>query len=63
MCMVVTVFVKRRVKQSPQLVTQHINNTDLDGLPTEHCELLLQIVPQENEVKIGAVYLLSLLPI
>ena len=33
------------------MVMQHINNTDLDGLPGEHCELLLQIIPQENEVK------------
>ena len=54
-----TVFAKRRVKQSPEMVMQHINNTDLDGLPGEHCELLLQIIPQENEVKLAATLSLS----
>lgn len=47
----VLVFAKRRVKMEVSKITQFINNSDLDGLVPENCELLLQIVPQEKEVR------------
>lgn len=47
----VLVFAKRRVKMEVPKITQFINNSDLDGLVPENCELLLQIVPQEKEVR------------
>ena len=46
----VAVFAKRRIRLNPLYISQFILNTDLDGLLSEHCELLLQIVPQEKEV-------------
>ena len=46
----VAVFAKRRIRLDPSYIAQFILNTDLDGLLSEHCELLLQIVPQEKEV-------------
>ena len=46
----VAVFAKRRIRLNPLYISQFILNTDLNGLLSEHCELLLQIVPQEKEV-------------
>lgn len=47
----IAVFAKRRIRLDPGNISQFILNTDLDGLLSEHCELLLQIVPQEKEVE------------
>lgn len=38
------------MRQEPEVIAEVIGNVDLDGLIPEHCELLLQIVPQETEV-------------
>ena len=46
----VAVFAKWCIRLDPSYIAQFILNTDLDGLLSEHCELLLQIVPQEKEV-------------
>ena len=50
--LIISVFAKRRIRYEPQLISKYVNNTDLDGLLPEHCELLLQIVPQEKEVRV-----------
>ncbi|XP_019853233.1 PREDICTED: formin-like protein 3 [Amphimedon queenslandica] len=42
-------FAKRRVRKEPEVISEMISNVDLDGLITEHCELLISIVPQESE--------------
>lgn len=47
---ILLVFAKRRVRKEPEVISELIACTDLDGLITEHCELLLQIVPKESEV-------------
>lgn len=47
----VLVFAKRRVKMEVSKIAEFINNSDLDGLVPENCELLLQIVPREKEVR------------
>ena len=46
------VFAKRRVRKEPEIISEMISNVDLDGLITEHCELLISIVPQESEVSV-----------
>ena len=44
------VFAKRRVKLSPLAISRYVTNTDIGSLVPEYCELLLQIVPQDEEV-------------
>ena len=44
------VIAKRRIGHTSQKVLEFIINTDLDGLLSEHCELLLKFIPTEDEV-------------
>ena len=40
------------MRKEPEVISEMISNVDLDGLITEHCELLISIVPQESEVSV-----------
>jgi len=45
------VIAKRRIGHTPVQIKLVIQNTDLDGLLPEHCELLLKFIPSEEEVR------------
>jgi len=44
------VIAKRRIGHTPVQIKLFIQNTDLDGLLPEHCELLLKFIPSEEEL-------------
>lgn len=41
---------KRRIGHTAVEIRDFILETDLDGLPSEYCELLLKFIPTEEEV-------------
>jgi hypothetical protein len=44
------VIAKRRIGQSAEVVMEYILHTDLDGLWGDYCELLLKLIPNQDEL-------------
>ena len=60
-CSCFIVIAKRRIGHTSHRVSEFIMNTDLDGLLSEHCELLLKFIPTEEEVTLKLYFLCGIL--